>query len=93
MADTYVDLSFANIFSLFQCNENKGCEGHLLLLRIPDATLEYEAGNKGRVIRVFPFCNQSPVGSVGQGRAESLPSVSLGGPLSSVFIQQMLLVL
>lgn len=40
MADAYVDLSFANIFSLFQCNENKGCEGHLLLLRIPDATLE-----------------------------------------------------
>lgn len=60
MADTYVNLSYTNIFSLFQCYENKGREGHRLLLSFPEATLEWEARNKDRVTSVFPFADQSP---------------------------------
>lgn len=58
--DTYVELIIANIFSLFQCNENKGCEGDILLLVLPEATLEWEAGNKDRVTSMSPHADQSP---------------------------------
>lgn len=37
--DTYVDLCSADIFSLLQCNEHEGREGHISLLGGPDTTL------------------------------------------------------
>lgn len=70
IGDTYIDLSLANIFSFLQRNENKGREGHIFLLRIPEATLQCGAGRKDGVTIVLTF---QPVG---QGNAGSLTSVS-----------------
>ena len=71
--DTYVDLCLANVFSLVQRDENKGCKGHIFLPGVPEATLEEKRGSKDRVTNVFTCQPTPPVGSVDQGRAGSLP--------------------
>ena len=87
VGDTYVDLCLANVFSLMQRDENKGCKGHIFLPGVLEATLEEKRGSKDRVTSVFTCQPTPPIGSMDQGRAGSLPIVSPeGGPGSLVFI-------
>lgn len=69
MGHTYVDLSLADIFSFLQRDENEGCEGHIFLLSVPEATLGCGAWRKDGVTSVAPHANQHPcrISESGQG--------------------------